>query len=345
MIPMIMTGENLTIILNSKQHTIPRSAANFDEVLQAVRDEDIEQLEILVAPAKAIVSYMTGNVSVEDGVVLYKGAPLEGLVVDRIIQFMNDGLPYQPLVSFTDRLMANPSFRAVTELYGFLESKGIPIDEDGFFYAYKAVSDDWTDKHTGTISNHIGAVVTMERNLVDDNREAGCSKGLHAGNLDYVSSFGSYGDKILIVKIDPADVVSVPTEDCRKLRCCKYEVISEYVGELSAPLYQSSSSGSVPKEWDRAMRDTYTEDNEERCYLCDELLDSCECYCPDCGDYFEECTCGSFDETETCQDCLEDVDHCKCCLETADDLKLDLEEKEEEDKGSPPPLPETTFWF
>ena len=44
----------------------------------------------------------------------------------------------------------------------------------------------------------------------------------------------------MIVKIDPADVVSVPS-DCNyeKLRTCRYEVVGEYQGELLKPLYSS----------------------------------------------------------------------------------------------------------
>ena len=67
--------------------------------------------------------------------------------------------------------------------------------------------------------------------------------GLHAGALNYVASYGSVesNDRIVIVKINPADVVSVPSDcNCEKLRTCRYEVVGEYQGELLKPLTRAS---------------------------------------------------------------------------------------------------------
>jgi hypothetical protein len=37
----------------------------------------------------------------------------------------------------------------------------------------------------------------------------------------------------MICKVDPADVVSVPLDEShQKVRCCKYEVVGEYDGDL-----------------------------------------------------------------------------------------------------------------
>jgi len=83
----------------------------------------------------------------------------------------------------------------------------------------------------------------MRRAKVDDNRSRGCSDGLHAGALNYVACYGSVdaGDHIVIVKINPKDVVSVPSDcNCEKLRTCRYEVVAEYQGVLSKPLYSST---------------------------------------------------------------------------------------------------------
>ena len=136
-----------------------------------------------------------------------------------------------------------------------MEHQYLPITEDGHFLAYKAVKNDYMDKYAGKFRNKVGDVCQMTRAKVDDNRSVGCSQGLHAGALNYVASYGSLdaGDKIVIVKINPKDVVSVPTDcNCEKLRTCKYEVVGEYQGELLKPLYKS--------EFDE---DTYNDDNDE----------------------------------------------------------------------------------
>ena len=73
----------------------------------------------------------------------------------------------------------------------------------------------------------------MPRFKVDDNCDEGCSQGLHVGSITYVKSYGSPGDKVIICKIDPADVVSIPLDsDHQKMRCCKYEVVAEYAEDL-----------------------------------------------------------------------------------------------------------------
>jgi hypothetical protein len=141
--------------------------------------------------------------------------------------------------------MENPSMQSQKELYDFLEHEHLPITEDGHFLAYKAVRNDYKDKYRGTFDNSVGQVVKMQRAKVDDDRARGCSDGLHAGALNYVAGYGSVesGDRIVIVKINPRDVVSVPSDcNCEKLRTCRYEVVGEYQGELIKPLYSSEFS-------------------------------------------------------------------------------------------------------
>jgi hypothetical protein len=132
--------------------------------------------------------------------------------------------------------MANPSRRAVNELYSFLEHKAMPLTPDGNFLAYKGVKEDFTDWHSGNFSNDVGAENEMPRNFVCDNADVGCSDGFHAGSLDYAEGFGR-GGNLMIVEINPADVVSVPNDsDCQKLRTCKYKVVSLFKRKLEEPL-------------------------------------------------------------------------------------------------------------
>lgn len=122
--------------------------------------------------------------------------------------------------------MSNPSKRAVTELYGFLEKNSLPITPDGHFLAYKKVRDSFLDVHSGKFDNSVGKVVEMERNKVDDDKNNTCSTGLHFCGMSYLNSFG--GERTVIVKINPRDVVSIPTDyNEAKGRACRYEVIGE----------------------------------------------------------------------------------------------------------------------
>jgi hypothetical protein len=98
---------------------------------------------------------------------------------------------------------------------------------------YKVVRPDYTDKHSGSVDNHPGQIPEMLRNKVDDRRENTCSHGYHIGNLEYIKCFGCEGDKVLLVKVNPKDAVSVPADhNATKLRVCRYEVLSDYQGDI-----------------------------------------------------------------------------------------------------------------
>ena len=219
-------GENLTVVINGKPLMWDKSNPAFPEACKALKEDDWEKLESLADLEKAVENffYEDGNIKVADGVVYYKDESVHNHTVDIILNFMRKGLKYQPLVKFLDKLMQNPSRRAVNELYSFLEHKQMPITPNGNFLAYKGVRDDYTDWYSGKFANNVGTVLEMPRNGVCDDAEQGCSYGFHAGTYEYAQNYGS-GGHLLMVEINPADVVSVPNDcECQKLRTCKYEV-------------------------------------------------------------------------------------------------------------------------
>jgi hypothetical protein len=68
--------------------------------------------------------------------------------------------------------------------------------------------------------------------------------------LEYVEGYGS-GGHVLVVKVNPEHVVSVPSDhDCTKVRCCEYEVLSEFKGELKSPVYSPDGSEYDPTDYD-----------------------------------------------------------------------------------------------
>ena len=95
----------------------------------------------------------------------------------------------------------------------------MPLTPDGNFLAYKGVREDYTDWHSGKFSNKVGDVNEMTRNNVCDDANVGCSDGFHAGSYEYAKGYAHNGGNLMIVEIDPSDVVSVPHDcDCQKLR-------------------------------------------------------------------------------------------------------------------------------
>lgn len=242
-VPFMWVDGNLTLVLNNRTYQVLPDHINYKMILEALPTATSDELLEIVDIEKAVSTFSDGLVEIKNGKVMYEGEEVHGSISKRILEFMSKGLPFQPLVNFLNNLMENPSMQSQKELYDFLEHEHLPITEDGHFLAYKAVRSDFKDKYRGVFDNSVGQVCKMTRAKVDDNRARGCSDGLHAGALNYVASYGSLeaGDKIVIVKINPSDVVSVPSDcNCEKLRTCRYEVVGEYQGELLKPLYSSN---------------------------------------------------------------------------------------------------------
>jgi hypothetical protein len=259
-VPFMWVDGNLTLILNNKAHQILPDHLNYKLIMEKLSSATEQELVELVDIEKAVASFSDGMVEVKNGKVFYEGEEVHGAISKRILEFMSKGLPFEPLVNFLNNLMENPSMQSQKELYDFLEHQYLPVTEDGHFLAYKAVRSDFMDKYAGKFRNKVGDVCHMTRAKVDDNRGVGCSQGLHAGALNYVAGYGSLdaGDKIVIVKINPKDVVSVPNDcNCEKLRTCRYEVVGEYQGELLKPLYKSEFNEDSYYDEEEELYDEY----------------------------------------------------------------------------------------
>ena len=246
-VPYMISGDgNITLILFGEQYFINVEDSQHARVMDALRDNATEdELLTLVDKTTAIKDYTSesGLIEIKDGCVLYDGEEVHNSLTERILTFMGEGLPVEPLLNFMEKMMQNPSFGARRELFDFLEHKNLPLTEDGDFLAYKAVKHDYSDKWSGSYDNSIGTVAQMKRFSVDDDRNHSCSAGLHAGTLEYVQSYGCFhdspeSDKVIIVKISPENVVSVPTDcNCQKLRTCEYTVVRDYEGVMEYNLY------------------------------------------------------------------------------------------------------------
>lgn len=233
--PYLIQGANITMVIDGNSHTITKTHINYEEIKQAIKEENWDVVKDLIEPKKQLLNYGNGNIEIQGDIVYWKGLKFHNTLTDKLIQMWREGFPIEPLILFIDNLMENPSRRAVTELYRFLEKGKLPITSDGHFLAYKKIKDDYTDCHTGTIDNSVGQVVEMERNRVDDDKDRTCSYGLHFCSKDYLSHFG--GERVVVLKINPRDVVSIPSDyHDTKGRCCRYEVVEEITEQLDGSL-------------------------------------------------------------------------------------------------------------
>ena len=207
---------------------------NYDEIVAGMKagedDKVINLINIAAQIERAVrASSDTENVSIVEGEVLFQGEPIHNSLTTRIINMADEGFDIGHMVLFLENLMMNPSYRAVNELYNFLEVGAIPITENGTFLTYKKIREDYTDVYTGMFDNSIGAEPEMPRNHVNEDSSQTCSAGLHVCSYDYLPSFGtSPGNRVVICEVNPRDVVSIPDDyNNTKMRVCKYKVIGE----------------------------------------------------------------------------------------------------------------------
>lgn len=224
--PYLIQGKNIVVVIGNNSHTVSSTHISYNKIKDAIKTGDWNQVQDLVEPKKVILNYGAGNVAIQGDKMFWKGTEFNNHLAAKVIEMYQEGFPIEPMINFMENLMQNPSKRAVTELYTFLEKGNLPITPDGCFLAYKKVRDNYFDVYAGTMDNGVGKIVEMERNTVDDDKNNTCSTGLHFCSRDYLNHFG--GERIMIVKINPRDVVSIPADyNATKGRACRYEVIGE----------------------------------------------------------------------------------------------------------------------
>lgn len=171
---------------------------------------------------------LTENIKLDSGILFYNGFPLRLSIAERIVNLVKEGFTPKPMVNFLERLMNNPDPDVVQDLYDFMEAGEIPVTADGYLVCYRAVTKDWKDIYTKTMDNSINAVVSMPRWMVVKDRNVTCAPGLHACSFSYLPHFAHADGRVVEVLIDPADVVSIPTDyNLAKMRVCKFKVLRE----------------------------------------------------------------------------------------------------------------------
>jgi hypothetical protein len=288
----------ITVVLDGERHSINAGNGMFSKALEAYKVNDWDAFIGCVNPTIRLKSLYASyeGIEVKDGNLYVFDEPVHSTLATRVLSFLEAGLDCVHLFKFILKLNLNPSKRAVDELYTFLEHRALPITDNGNFLAYKAVREDYTDKYTGKFLNTIDAVLEMPRNKVDDDKNVGCSYGFHAGTVEYAKDFMGREGHLMIVEINPADVVSIPT-DCQfqKLRTSKYKVVGEYEIDLTDPLYASrfetDQDGDVDL-WDDDSDDEVCSDCLEESYG---NCNNCDC-CEGC------CDCSEDDDSDEVED-------------------------------------------
>jgi hypothetical protein len=230
-----------------KPYNINNAHPNFKKIVAGLKagfDED-KLAGLIQANLKKEIAKAVGVEFKEDGMILMDGEPVSDALIVRYRFMVENDFPLDGFKLFVQNLAQNPSKDSRKDLYGFLEACTLPLTEDGLFLAYKRVNQDYTDCHSKTFDNHIGKIVEMPREKVNPNRNETCSTGLHVCSRSYLGHYS--GERIVVVKVNPKDVVSVPVDyDNAKMRVCRYEVVSELESENTDAIQDMAVKAEEP---------------------------------------------------------------------------------------------------
>lgn len=279
-------NDSIVLNYNGKTQVVARGDSRYDAVLGCIKEGNLDDIPSVVEIERG---FENSGIELRDGLLYENDSPLPSELSDRILKFKEQGLPYAPLFAFWDNLKNNPSFNARKMLFKFLEHNGHPLTQDGCFIAYRGVTEDFKDVHTKTFDNKPGSICEMNRDLVDDNPNNTCSSGLHVACFDYAKGFGP---KLVEVKVNPSDVVAVPTDyNGTKMRTCKFEVVQECANLRSELVYgQPMKTFEAPEELDEEEKCAGDEDCEggtdceNHCQGCGDERDGLANFCGNCGD-------------------------------------------------------------
>lgn len=251
--------QSLTVFLPGVQPvTVTGDHPHFDEILEAAQEgadaDEIAGLADLSVAVGGKLQPLSERVSVSAGRVYFDGDAVESALTRQIVRCLDAGLDdWQPLVRFMENAADNPESHSRSMLYDWLADRDFTITDDGCFIGYKGVlangSGGYVSLHSGgaivdgqpvsgQVPNNPGSTVEMPRSAVQFDPGVGCSTGLHVGTFAYAKGYAR--GAMLKVKVNPRDVVSVPSDcNAEKLRTCRYtvlETIDAENGEISEPV-------------------------------------------------------------------------------------------------------------
>src|SRR4030095_8985451 len=226
-------GKSLAIFYaDGDSETIPETHVSFKNIINKLinedpTDEEIRELTNVFETVAKKMTALSERVSVDNKTVYFDGDELHGEVSAIIKDLFTEGrtLDFKPLVNFLEKCKTNPSLKSIDDLYRWIKNGDLVIDPDGDIIAYKGVQVNRAgiseaihsgtafvngEEVTGHIPNVPGTVISMARSQVNPDAYVACSTGLHAGTHNYASGFAQ--GRLILVKINPRDVVSVPSD-------------------------------------------------------------------------------------------------------------------------------------
>lgn len=293
-------AETLTVIYdNGDCVPVKDTHPNFSKIEALLRsrestDQEIKMLVNAIYSVGERLSKITDRVSYTDNNVFFDNDPLREELKDVLLEAIkaDDNKKFTSLARFLEKTKENPSQQSVDDLYRWIIAGSLIIYPDGDFGAYKGVKLTSAGEpvsinagpaivdgiaFNGYVPNNVGSTIEMPRSQVNADSNVACSTGLHAGTHEYAAEFAR--GMLLLVKINPRDVVSVPSDsNGSKLRVSRYVVLETIEHKLKSSYY-----GSYDED-EEDYPDEYYDSEEDEDYEYDDDDDDCDCDCAFCLD-------------------------------------------------------------
>lgn len=286
-------GKSVSAVLDGRLYAANGDHPNYNAIVEGLRNgEDVTDLFDASATVARKFKALTERVSVANGRIYLDNEPQDNALTRQVVRFLQADEDFGPLVKFYEKVQQNPVKHSRDQLYSWLRDRDFSITADGDFIAYKGLRSDRTSIHAGPgivngqeqsghLPNEDGSVVEVARSYVTADPSDGCSQGLHAGTWEYASGFGQ---RVVEVRINPRDVVSVPTDcEAQKLRTCRYTVVKEVEAADTSAL-RTYEDDDESDDWSDEVYDVYAVASDSKpgeFYEVTEYTDGrLECECP-----------------------------------------------------------------
>ena len=208
----LITENGIAIFHNGTHSVIGDDHQLFDQISEAVKNKNYDRVLELADLRQSVKAFLTPDnaFTLENDLIVFEGRSFSQAVTDKVLRMIQGGNPAAPLYAFLRNVRQNPSVVAQDELLLFCAANGFMITEDGFILAYKKVTADYKDCHTGTVDNSVGQKPSMAREAVDPDRDRTCSRGFHFAAYNHAKDFG--GAHLMLLRVNPADVVAIPSD-------------------------------------------------------------------------------------------------------------------------------------
>lgn len=272
--------------------------------------------------------YLSKELGIRDGAIYFGEERLEKTLAEHLLSLLDeentpkDEKLWRSYVRFLDNLHQNANEDIRKQLFRWMDyenkaGNAFAITDDGCLVGYKgcggtvlepmsvhsgfAIVDG--EEMYGQIPNKVGSVISMPRSSVQYDPSVGCSTGLHVGTRDYATKWAPI---LLLVKVNPRDVVSVPYEcESQKMRVCEYTVLEVTdASDEHKRFYETSYEDYCDEDYCDGDCDCYCEDDYCDDYLCDE--DCCDDGCED--DSYDSVFDDFFGEDEEEEDLVMDLE-------------------------------------